>query len=66
MLKDAETPVGRPVAANATVPVNPPVGVMVMVLVPLAPCARDKLLGDAEGEKSGAAAALTLSAIVVV
>ena len=57
MLKDAVTPVGRPDAVNATVPVNPPVGVMVMVLVPLAPWAMDKLLGDAEREKSGIAAA---------
>jgi hypothetical protein len=37
-----------------------------MVLVPLDPWAMDKLLGDAESAKSGAAAALTLSVIVVV
>ena len=66
VLKDAVTPVGRPVAVNATVPVYPLTGVIVMVLVPLVPWAMDKLLGDAESEKSGAAAALTLSAIGVV
>jgi len=66
VLIDAVTPVGRPVAVNATVPANPLTGVIVMVLVPLAPWAMDKLLGDAESEKSGVAAALTLSEIVVV
>ena len=66
VLKDAVTPVGRPVAVNATVPVYPLTGVIVMVLVPLVPWAMDKLLGDAESEKSGTAAALTLSAIGVM
>jgi hypothetical protein len=51
---------------NATVPVNPFCGVTVMVLVPLDPCATDKLLGEAERVKSGVATALTLSVIVVV
>ena len=36
-LNVAVTPVGNPVAANATLPVNPPDGVTVNVLVPLAP-----------------------------
>jgi len=66
VLNDAVTPVGRPEAVSATVPANPPCGVMVMVLVPLDPSAMDKLFGDAESAKSGAAAAVTLSKTVVV
>ena len=66
MLNDAVTPVGRPEAVSATVPVNPPCGVMVMVLVQLDPSAMDKLAGDVERLKSGAATAITLSETVVV
>jgi hypothetical protein len=66
VLNDAVTPVGRPEAVSATVPVNPLVGVTVMVLVPLDPSAMVKLAGDAERLKSGAATALTLSETVVV
>jgi hypothetical protein len=36
-LNAAVTPVGKPLAVNATLPENPPLGVIVMVLVPLAP-----------------------------
>ena len=36
-LKDAVTPVGRPVATRATIPVNLLCGMMVIVLFPLAP-----------------------------
>src|SRR5258708_6898966 len=36
---DGVTPVGRPDADRATAPVKPPVGVVVIVLMPLAPCA---------------------------
>jgi hypothetical protein len=57
VLNDAVTPVGRPDAVKATVPVKPFVGVTLTVLVPLAPWAMDKLLGDAESVKSGAGAA---------
>jgi hypothetical protein len=63
---DAVTPVGIPDGVRATVPVNPFCGVIVMVLVPLDPWAMDKLVGEAESAKSGAATALTLSVIVVV
>jgi hypothetical protein len=66
VLKEAVTPVGRPDAVSATVPVNPGAGVMVMVLVPNDPSAMDKLAGDAERLKSGAATAITLSETVVV
>ena len=33
----AETPLGNPLALSATLPVNPPVRVIVIVLIPLAP-----------------------------
>ena len=66
VLIDAVTPAGTPDAASATVPVNPFAGVMVIVLVPLDPWPMDKLLGEAERLKSGAAVALTLSVIAVV
>ena len=36
-LKAAETPVGRPVAANVTDPVKPPARVILIVLVPVPP-----------------------------
>ena len=55
-LNDAVTPVGRPDAARVTVPVNPFVGVTLMVLVPLAPCATVTEEGEAERLKSGVAA----------
>ena len=38
-LNDAVMPAGRPEAASVTLPVNPPVGVTVIVLVLLPPCA---------------------------
>jgi hypothetical protein len=48
VLKDAVTPLGKPDADKVTLPVNPFCGVTVTVLVPLAPCAIVKLLGDEE------------------
>ena len=66
-LNEAVTPVGRFDAARVTLPVNPFVGVTVMVLFPLPPCTT--VAGDtaeAERLKSGVATALTLSMIVVV
>src|SRR5258708_32463290 len=36
-LKDAVTPLGSPEATKLTLPVKPPAGVTVMVLVPVAP-----------------------------
>ncbi len=47
-LNDAVTPPGKPDADKLTLPLKPFCGVMVMVLVPLVPCAIVKLLGDAE------------------
>src|ERR1700735_2710734 len=42
----AVTPLGRPDAAKVTLPLNPPTSVTEIVLVPLLPCAIDKLLGE--------------------
>jgi len=64
--KDAVTPEGRPDAAKVTVPVKPFCGVTVMVDVPLAPCEIARMLGEAEREKLGVAAALTVRLRVVV
>jgi hypothetical protein len=47
-LNDAVTPLGRPDADKLTLPLKPFSGVTLIVLVPLAPCAMVKLLGDAE------------------
>jgi len=48
VLKLAVTPVGNPDAERLTLPLKPLDGAMVMVLVPLVPCTRLKVLGDAE------------------
>jgi len=47
-LNDAVTPLGSPEAARLTLPVKPPEGVTVIVLVLFPPCATLTLLGDAE------------------
>jgi hypothetical protein len=62
----AVTPAGRPEAERDTLPVKPPEGVTVIVLLPLVPCVTVKLAGDAESEKFGAAAAFTVRLIEVV
>ena len=49
-LNEAVTPVGRPLAVRATEPVKPPESVTVIVLVPLAPAAMLRLLGEADSE----------------
>lgn len=46
--KDAVTPLGKPLAASVTLPLNPPAGLTVTVLVPDAPCAMDKLPGESD------------------
>jgi hypothetical protein len=67
LANEAVTPVGKPEADKATAPVKPLVGVVVMVLVPLAPCAIVRLLGDADRLKFGAgAAAVTVRPTVAV
>ncbi len=52
-LKDALTPLGRPEADRLTLPLKPFCGVIVMVLVPLAPCVMVKLVGDVDNTKLG-------------
>jgi hypothetical protein len=65
-LKDAMTPLGRPEAEKVTLLLKPFCGVTVIVLVPLAPCAMLRLVGDAEIPKFGTAAAVTVRLIVAV
>jgi hypothetical protein len=62
----AVTPEGNPEADKVTLPVNPPEGVSVMVLVPLVPCFTVRLEGEAESEKLGVAVAFTVSETEVV
>ena len=45
-LNDAVTPLGKPDADKLTLLLKPPCGVTVMVLAPLVPCTRLRLLGD--------------------
>ena len=52
-LKVAVTPLGRPEAVKVTLLLNPFCGVIVIVLVPLAPWVRVMLAGDADREKPG-------------
>jgi hypothetical protein len=52
-LKLAVTPLGSPLALKATLLAKPPVGVMVIVLVPLAPRLTVRLVGLGASEKSG-------------
>ena len=63
---EAVTPEGNPEADKVTLPVKPPDGVSVMVLVPVVPCFTVRLDGDAESEKLGPAAAFTVSETVAV
>jgi hypothetical protein len=53
--KLAVTPAGNPEADTLTLPVNPPEGVTVTVLLPLLPWLMLKLAGDADSEKLGVA-----------
>jgi hypothetical protein len=64
--KAAVTPEGRPEAERDTLPVKPPEGVSVIVLVAVDPWVTLTLAGDAESEKSGVAAALMVSEMVAV
>lgn len=64
--KLAVTPLGRAEFDRVTDPVNPLLGVTVMVLLPLVPCFTVRLVGEADSEKFGAAGALTVKLIDVV
>jgi hypothetical protein len=50
-LNDAVMPAGRPEAARVTLPVNPPVGVIVIVLVLPPPCATLRAVGTGANVK---------------
>src|SRR5262249_3953272 len=52
-LNDAVTPSGRPDADRVTLPLNPNCGVIVTVLVPLAPWLPFRLDGDDDNAKFG-------------
>lgn len=65
-LNDAVTPLGNPDADSATLPVNPLVGVSVIVAVVLAPCVTDTVVGVAESAKSGAGAVALIVRLKVV
>ena len=65
-LNDAVTPLPMPVAANVTLPVKPPDGVMVILVVPLADRSTVKLVGEADKVKLPDTAAVTVSETVVV
>jgi hypothetical protein len=47
-LNDAVTPLGRPDADKVTLPLKPFWALTVIVLPPLPPCVRVRLLGDAD------------------
>ena len=64
--KPAVTPVGRPEAARVTLPVKPLVGLTVIVLVPLDPCATLRVLGEADNVKLGGGVTVRLTVVVWV
>jgi hypothetical protein len=59
-LKLGVTPAGNPLTLKLTLPVNPPVRVIVIVLIPLAPGLIVRLAGLAEIVKLGGASGLTV------
>jgi len=64
--KATVTPVGNPDAARVTLPANGLTSVTVIVSVPLAPCAIDKVAADGASVKLPVEAETTVKAIVVV
>lgn len=65
-LNAAVTPAGNPLVVSATAPVNPPDGVTVTTLEPVAPCATETLAGLAASEKLGVWTAVTVKLRVAV
>ena len=63
---EAVTPEGKAEFESVTLPVNPPLGVTVIVELPLLPCVTLQLLGEADSEKFGVAVALIVNEIDVV
>ncbi len=65
--KEAVTPLGKPDAANVTLPENPLTSSTAIVLAPAAlPCVRETLAGEADRVKLGVSSALTVSETVVL
>jgi hypothetical protein len=62
-VKAAVTPLGRPEAAKLTLPVKPPVGFTVIVLVLLPPWATFKVLGAADSVNDPLLAPISVVAI---
>src|ERR1043166_6808939 len=62
-LNEAVTPEGRPDADRFTLPLNPFIGLTVMVLAPLLPCTMVKLPGEADSEKSGGGFTVRLTVV---
>lgn len=65
-LNAAVTPAGNPLALKATLPVKPPLGVIVIVSVAVAPALTETDVEEAAMEKLGRGGAVTVSAIVVL
>ena len=63
---EAVTPEGRAEFESVTLPVKPPLGVTVIVELPLLPRVTLKLLGEADSEKLGVATPFTVNEIDVV
>ena len=63
-LKVAVTPVGRAPTLSPTLPLNPPLGVTVTVLIPVDPCCTVALVPD--NEKLGVATGVTFKLMTVV
>ena len=58
------TPVGIPDAVRATAELNPPDTAMVMVELPLLPCATETAVGEAEIVKAGVCVEDPVSALI--
>lgn len=64
--KLAVTPLGNPDAASVIVPVNPPMSVTEIVLVPLLFCAINTLVGEADRAKLGVGFTVSVTDAVAV
>ncbi len=63
-LNVAVTPLGSGLMLSATLPVNPPLGVIVTVLAgAVVPCASETLAGETKSEKSGVGTEFTVNVI---
>lgn len=65
-LNAAVTPVGMPDADNAIAELNPPETKVVMVDLPVLPCATETDVGEAASVKAGTGAEVTVSEMVAV